>query len=251
MKKKFLAYFTMGYPDIKTTEEVIKGAIRGGAKGIEIGIPFSDPVADGNTIQYAHNFALKNGIKIDDISSLLNRLNDYLSRADFYIMAYLNTIINAPVGMENFLKEARTYGIKGLILPDLPFSEIKRGKLLLDFPLVLFATPDTDDNDLKEYALYNPPFIYYIARYGTTGERDTLPEDIKERIKTIREKIDIPIYIGFGISKPEHVKELYEVADGVIVGSHLIKLMIQHEGESPEAIGKIIEGEVRNLLSKV
>jgi len=249
MKKGFLAYFTMGYPDLKTTEEAIKGAIKGGATGIEIGIPFSDPVADGETIQYAHHIALKNGTKIDDVISLLNRINSYLNQANFYIMAYLNTIINMPFGMEKFLKEIKDYGVKGLILPDLPFSEVRKNKFSINFPIVLFATPDTDERDLKEYSLYNPPFIYYIARYGTTGERETLPKDIKEKIKSIREKIDIPLYIGFGISKPEHVAELYEVADGVIVGSHLIRLMIQHEGEESKNIGKIIQDEVKRLLT--
>ncbi len=248
MKKAFLAYFTLGYPSIKATEEVIKGAIEGGTTGIEIGIPFSDPVADGPTIQHAHNIALKNGILADDVFSLLESLGPYRERANFYIMAYLNSIMNAPCGMENFIKKSKKYGIEGFIIPDLPFSEIKREKVKIGFPLILFATNETPFDTLKEYKKYNPPFVYYIARYGTTGERETLPDDIKENLSSIKRVIDLPLYIGFGISKREHVKTLYEVADGVIVGSHLIKLIIENEGKNPENIGKIIKEEVKKLL---
>ncbi len=249
MKKAFLAYFTLGYPDIKRTEEIIKGAIRGGASGIEIGLPFSDPVADGPIIQHAHNVALSHNTKPEDIFPLLDNLGPMREGVDFYIMAYLNTIINAPSGMENFIKKAKGYGIKGFILPDLPFSEIKRGRLKIDFSLVLFATPDTEEEKLKEYDTFAPPFIYYIARYGTTGERDDLPEELKEKIQFVKNVVSSPIYIGFGISKPEHVKMLYEVADGVIVGSHLIRLVKEKEDATPEVLGKIIEDEVKRLLS--
>ncbi len=248
MKKAFLAYFTLGYPSIEATEEVIKGAIDGGATGIEIGLPFSDPVADGETIQHAHNFALKNGVKSDDVFSLLKKIGEYREKADFYIMAYLNSIINAPCGMEKFIEDAKRYEIKGFILPDLPFSEVVRERVKINFPKVLFATNETPLEVLKEYKKYKPPFIYYIARYGTTGERDSLPDDIKEKLIFLKNTTDLPVYIGFGISKPEHVKALYEVADGVIVGSHLIKLMIKNEEKDPYTLRKIIENEVRRLL---
>ncbi len=248
MKKAFLAYFTLGYPNIETTEEVIKGAIEGGATGIEIGIPFSDPVADGPTIQHAHNIALKNGTLADDVFSLLKNLGPYREKVNFYIMAYLNSIMNAPCGMENFIKKSKKYGVEGFIIPDLPFSEIKRKKVKIDFPLILFATNESPFDTLKEYKKYKPPFVYYIARYGTTGERKTLPDDIRENIALIKGAIELPLYIGFGISKKEHVKTLYEVADGVIVGSHLIKLIIENEDKRPENIGKIIKEEVKKLL---
>ncbi len=249
MKKAFLAYFTLGYPTLSATEEVIKGAIDGGATGIEIGIPFSDPVADGKTIQHAHHVALTKGVKSDDVLTLLERLGPYKEKADFYIMAYLNSIMNAPGGMDTFLKKAKDFEVKGLIIPDLPFSEVKRGRIKIDFPLVLFATPDTGEAYIKEYPLYKPPFIYYIARYGTTGERDSLPEDLTDKLVIMKKLINIPIYIGFGISKPEHVKTLYKVVDGVIVGSHLIRLIIKNEEKTPEILREIIRKEVEKLLS--
>jgi len=248
MKKAFLAYFTLGYPDLSTTEEVIKGAIESGAKGIEIGIPFSDPVADGEIIQHAHHIALTKGTKSNDVFILLEKLGPYREKADFYIMAYLNSIINAPEGMDIFLKKAKNLGVKGLIIPDFPFLEAKRSKIKIDFPLILFATPDTKEDDIKEYSSYKPPFIYYIARYGTTGERDTLPKNLAEKLIKIKNLIDVPVYIGFGISKPEHIQTLYKIVDGVIVGSHLIKLIKEHEEASPKKIGEIIKKEVKRLL---
>ena len=248
MKKAFLAYFTLGYPSIEATEEIIKGAIDGGATGIEVGLPFSDPVADGETIQHAHHNALLNKTEPEELFPLMERLGPYKDNTDFYVMAYLNSIINAPQGMENLLKGLKRYGIKGLIIPDLPFLEIRRKRIGIDFPIVLFATPDTKEKDLEEYTSYKPPFIYYIARYGTTGERGDLPEDIEKKIDIVKEKTGIPVYIGFGISRPEHVKRLYEVADGVIVGSHLIKLLIKNEEKDPKTLRKIIEKEVESLL---
>ena len=249
MKKEFLSYFTLGYPGIEEDVEIIKGAIDGGATGIEIGIPFSDPIADGGVIQYAHHIAITRGTKTGDLFTLMDLLGEYRGKAKFYVMSYLNPIINYPKGLDVFVRKLKETGICGLILPDFPFAEAKRGKVKVDFPLILFATPDTQDTDILEYKEYNPPFVYYIAQYGTTGERASLPEDIKEKIINIKEVTKLPLYVGFGISTKEQVRALYDVADGVIVGSHLIKLIMKHEKDKLKNVRDIIKEEVKILTS--
>jgi len=216
MNKKFIVYIPAGYPDIQFTKKILEMLNQLPVTGIEIGVPFSDPIADGEVIQIAHQTALKNNINLDIIFNLLKKIK---LNSQLFIMSYLNPIINYPFGVKKFLKNLYDCNIKSLIIPDLPNKEIKN--LNLNFPIIPFAAPNTNEEEIKIINLLKPEFVYYIARYGITGERKDLP--FKDKIKYLKTKINAPICIGFGISTKEQVIEAFKIADGVIVGSTIVK----------------------------
>ena len=188
MKKEFLSYFTLGYPGIKENAEIIKGAIDGGATGIEIGIPFSDPIADGGVIQYAHHIAITKGIKTEDAFILMDLLGKYKERAKFYVMSYLNPIINYQKGLNNFIYRLKEIGIRGLILPDLPFAEAKRGKVNIDFPLIMKPRRGSGSKDVYKITNGHPQWIKLFIGQAYSGKEKlydfrSLVEKIFESLK--------------------------------------------------------------------
>jgi len=218
--KKFIVYIPFGVPDINTTIQLLKSFNNLPVDGVEIGVPFSDPVADGPVIQKAHNIALKNKVNLELILSfILNLSLNY----ELYLMSYLNPVLNFPYGKKKLIELLKKCKIKGLILPDLPVEEIE--KIHLNYPLVLFTAPNTTEREIELINKYNPPFVYYIARYGVTGVKKDIP--FLSHIKMIKQKIKSPLYVGFGISTPQQIKQLFKIVDGVIVGSFLVKTLIE------------------------
>jgi len=227
--KGFLAYIPAGFPDLETTKEILESLNSLGIKGVEIGVPFSDPIADGPIIQHAHKSALDNGVNLKNILEMLRKVKvDY----DLYIMSYLNPIINYPEGKNRLLEKLEKIGIKGLIIPDLPLREVKN--IEIDYPIIPFVAPNTRNEELEKIDKMEAPFIYYISRYGVTGERKTLP--FLNHLKKVKLTVSSPVFVGFGISEKEQVKKIWRIADGVIVGSALVKVI----KESPRKVRKKI-----------
>jgi len=238
MRKGFIAYIPAGFPDLETTEKILLSLNGLGITGVEIGVPFSDPVADGPVIQIAHKVALENGVNLDKILEMVSKLKvDY----DLYLMSYLNPILNYPAGKEILIRRLREIGIKGLIVPDLPLREVENVEI--DFPLVPFVAPNTRESDLERIRRVSAPFVYYISRYGVTGEKEDLP--FVDHMKMVKERLRLPLFVGFGISKREQVEKVWEVADGVIVGSLLVRII--SETSRKEVAAKVKE-KVKELI---
>ncbi|PLV58728.1 tryptophan synthase subunit alpha [Thermotoga sp. KOL6] len=238
--KGFIAYIPAGFPDLDTTRKILFALDELDITGVEIGVPFSDPVADGPVIQNAHKVALDNGINLKKILEMLRRIP---VRYDLYIMSYLNPLVNYPEGKEKLLGELKSLDVKGLIIPDLPLREVKN--VDIDFPIVPFVAPNTKDEEIELINSVRAPFVYYISRYGVTGEREDLP--FADHIKKVKKKVRLPLFVGFGISKYEQVRKIWEIADGVIVGSALVRIM--EESEKEEIPQKIVK-KIKELLGK-
>ncbi len=214
--KKFIAYIPAGYPDIRITEKILLKLGETSIDGVEIGIPFSDPIADGPVIQLAHSIALKNKINLEKILSMLKRISVPYK---IFLMSYLNPLLNYPYGIKKLISELKEAKVEGLIIPDLPLKEVPN--ISLRYPFVLFVAPNTTEREIRLINKLNPPFVYYIARYGVTGERKDLP--FINHIKKVKSLLKAPLYVGFGISSHRQVKTIWNIADGVIVGSALVK----------------------------
>lgn len=236
----FLAYIPAGYPDLKTTRSILKELDGLPITGVEIGVPFSDPVADGPVIQMAHQSALKQGVNLDAILDMIESLS--LSY-DLYLMSYLNPLMNYPYGTRSLERRLKKAGVRGLIIPDLPFKEMAGFSLI--YPKIIFIAPNTPDKDITMVNKACPPFVYYVARYGVTGTHKDLP--FMDRLKELKGKIKAPFYVGFGVSTAQQVKALNRVADGVIVGSLLVKEIASGPiGRSAERVA----GKVKMLICR-
>lgn len=232
---KLVAYYTCGYPDLKTSKRIMQTILKSGADALELGVPFSDPVADGPTLQIAHQKAIENKIGVEQTLTLAKELSKL---GEIYIMSYFNPIMS--YGIEKFCLKAAECGVKGVIIPDLSLQESLRWKKYFSLPLIAFLAPNFAIEDIEIAKKLNPAFVYYIARFGTTGERDTLPPDLKKNLKTIKKHINAPVFVGFGIKTPEHVNSLKGIADGVIVGSAIVKKCMENKF-STSAVSKYVK----------
>ncbi|MEF8787779.1 MAG: tryptophan synthase subunit alpha [Planctomycetota bacterium] len=219
----FIPFFTAGDPDPDTTEELIARAGEAGADLIELGFPMSDPVADGPTIQASYTRVLERGQKCEDVFRMAERARE---RTDIPLVAMISYTLVFKMGHEAFVERAIEAGFDGATIPDLPIEEAEglhemcREK---DFRLICFATPATTDERRDMVAEHARGFIYYIAVRGITGERSALPPDLVENIEDLKSRTGVPVAVGFGISAPEHAREVGKVADGVIVGSAILR----------------------------
>ncbi len=224
-KKAFIPFITAGFPNLKTTEELIYEFDRLGCSVIELGVPFSDPMADGPVIQKAGEIALKNGVTLDKILKLVKKVRKK-TQIPILLMGYYNPILQ--YGLTKFAKEAKASGVDGVLVVDLPIEESKDlERALKKYPIdiIYLLTPTSEVDRIKLVKKHGSGFVYYVSYTGTTGTRSVDPKDIKKNIQRIKKHIKIPINIGFGISKPEHVKKLAPLADGVVVGSAIIKVI--------------------------
>jgi tryptophan synthase alpha chain len=229
--KAFIAFITAGYPDLATTEKLALELASSGADIIELGIPFSDPIADGKTIQEASQWALeRNRI---DLAGALRLTRKLRVKTDIPIcfMSYYNPIF--VFGQEKFLKQARSCGVDGLIIPDLPPEEAGSfrkvaGKLGLD--TINFIAPTTGLKRMRSIIGFSRGFIYYISLTGVTGPRSSLPGDLLKQLKKVKRLTTKPVCVGFGISSPAQVKLLAKFCDGVIVGSAIVKKIKENIG---------------------
>ena len=241
-KKKIalLSYLVAGYPDLDTSYKAFDALLEQGSDMIEIGYPFSDPVADGPTIQEAHTIALQNGITHKDIFDLSKSLKTKHKDKPFLLMTYFNPIYK--IGLDRFFDEAKESGIDGFIIPDLPAEEAQGVKDALEqrsLSLVMLLAPTSfKNNRVQSVCKMSTDFVYMVSITGITGARDKLPiESIKEYTTNYRKHCHKPIVLGFGISSKEHIDSLKSYVDGVVVGSHFVKSLKQRglEGLKEEA----------------
>jgi tryptophan synthase alpha chain len=225
-KKVLVSYSMVGYPDYETSLRVFETLIENGSNIIEVGYPFSDPVADGSTIQVAHERALKNGIRFKDVVKAVSTLREKFPKTPLLVMTYYNPIFK--IGLEKFVSAFAEAGADGFIVPDLSPEESGDLKGVVkkhNLALVMLATPTSTAERLKLICETTDVFTYYVSVTGITGARDKLPiEELKEKVSLYRSLCDKKVVVGFGISKKEHAKEIGKIADGIVVGSLFVKL---------------------------
>jgi tryptophan synthase alpha chain len=241
-------FIPAGYPNLATTRAAIAALDAAGATAIEVGFPFSDPVADGPTIQQAYTAALAAKITVADIFSTVAAVSPTL-RAPLVGMVSYSIIYRQ--GSEKFFAAARAAGFSGLIIPDLPPPEAQsvcKQVAAAGLEVCLLIAPTTAASRRKEICNLCSGFVYYLSVSGITGQRADLPPDLADNLRELRTLTDKPICVGFGISRPEHVRSLRGVADGAIVGSAIVGRMHQYIGESPEKVAEVIGRYADELL---
>lgn len=239
-KKAFIAFITCGDPDLETTIKVVKEAVANGADLIELGIPFSDPTAEGPTIQGANLRALTGGVTTDKIFDMVKELRKDVT-IPMVFMTYANVVFS--YGAEKFIKTCSEIGIDGLILPDLPFEEKEEFHPICaryGVDLVSLIAP-TSENRIAQIAKDAEGFIYVVSSLGVTGTRSEINTDLESIVKAIRASSKVPCAIGFGISKPEQAKKMAEISDGAIVGSAIIKIIEKYGKDSPKYVGEYVK----------
>ena len=225
-----IGYAVAGYPDQESTLDVIKAMVNGGVDILELGIPFSDPIADGPTIQKASYIALEKGMTPTQALQIAKKINDNLD-VPLAIMTYCN-ILYKP-GFDNFLRNARSNGVDGLIIPDLTVEEsleLKKQASKHGLDTIFLVSPNTNDERIKAIVNVTSGFLYLVSVFGTTGEREGFEDYTLKAIKRVKKfsKSKVPLAVGFGVSRDEHVKFMLNAgADAVIVGSAFINLIDQ------------------------
>ena len=235
-KKAFIAYICAGDPDLQTTEKLVLELDRAGVDIVELGVPFSDPLADGPTIQRASQRALKKGVNITKIFSLVKKLRKKTDMP-IVLMGYYNPIYN--YGVLNFIKRAKQAGVDGVIVPDLipeeagEFVSVSRK---YDLNTIFLAAPTSSAERLKLIISKSTGFIYYVSLTGVTGTRQVIAEGVRGHVQRIKRNSSKPVCIGFGVSTPSQVKALSVYSDGVIVGSAIIKVIEKNLGNKSRAV---------------
>ena len=235
--KAFVAFITCGDPDLETTEQLVCAMARSGADLIELGIPFSDPTAEGPVIQEANLRALTGGVTTDRIFDMVRRVRAKVS-IPMVFMTYANVVFS--YGTERFISTAAEIGIDGLILPDIPFEEKEDFQPTCEkygLDLVSLIAPTSEDR-IAMIAKEAQGFLYVVSSLGVTGVRAEIKTDIGALTSIVRQNTEVPCAVGFGISTPEQAAKMAKVADGVIVGSAIVKLVAQY---GRDAVGSVAE----------
>jgi tryptophan synthase alpha chain len=256
-RRALMPFLTAGDPDLATTAALITELVARGAHMVEIGIPYSDPIADGPVISASYTRALRKGIKVEHIFQMLRTLRAETTGGPLTAAPLVTMVSYAIVlrrGPERYLREAVSAGVDGLIVPDLPVEESEglcRLATSLDLRLIQLVTPTTPRDRAVKIAAATTGFVYYVSVAGLTGERRELPSELVDNVRWLRQQTDLPICIGFGISRPEHVRSLAPVADGLIVGSALVKCLADStthgKFEVVQEIGRFL-GELASAL---
>jgi tryptophan synthase alpha chain len=245
-KPSLIAYVTCGDPDLATTREVILAAIDAGASVIELGVPFSDPLADGPVIQRASERALKQGTSLHHVLTLAAEIREHSQSVGLVIFSYLNPILR--MGLSKFCQVARHAGIDGTLITDLPVeesAEYLREARKNDLATIFLAAPTSTDERLQLIAQVSSGFIYAISRTGVTGARQRMTGDAKALVKRIRRFTRLPVAVGFGISTPEQFAAVGKFAEGAVVGSAIVQAIEQNPGREAVTVAEF----VRQLLA--
>lgn len=238
--KAFIPFVTCGDPDLETTGKIVRAMAENGADLIELGIPFSDPTAEGPVIQGANIRALSGGVTTDLIFDLVRDLRKDVA-VPMVFMTYANVVYS--YGAERFIATCRDIGVQGLILPDIPYEEKEE---FLDFcheygvELVSLVAP-TSANRIAMIAKEAEGFLYIVSSLGVTGTRTEISTDLDAIVKVVRENTDIPCAIGFGISTPEQAAKMGAIADGAIVGSAIVKLVAEYGRDAAAPVGDYVK----------
>lgn len=242
----FIAYLCAGDPDFDTSLEACRAVIRGGADILELGVPFSDPLADGLTNQLAAQRALDSGMTQEKVFALVERLRE---ESDIPIIFYTYYNLVFSIGEAAYAERAAKAGVDGLLTLDLPPEEagtLLEACLAKGLANILIMAPTTPPERIKLIGETATGFIYYVSRTGVTGERSEMAAGLAEQVQQVRKGTPLPLAVGFGVSRPEHVREVAAVADGVVVGSAIVNCIPQHLGDAT-ATAQAIEAKVRHL----
>jgi len=239
-QRAFIPYITAGFPDLERTERILALLVENGADLIELGIPFSDPIADGPTIQKASAAALAAGASVIKILELVRRVRQK-TRVPILLFSAFNPLFH--YGLTKIADDAKAAGADGFLVPDLPpeesgeFEAIGRAR---DLPLIYLVAPTTPPERRERIARRARGFLYYISLKGVTGERASLAADLETEVAELRRHTTLPIAVGFGISKPEHVRQVAGFAEGIVVGSAIVKKIDELRGD-PQWAARLAE----------
>jgi tryptophan synthase alpha chain len=242
-----IAYLTAGDPNPQMTASLVAALERGGADLIELGVPFSDPIADGPVIQRASDRALKTGVNLCRVLEIAAEIRQR-SEIPLLLFTYMNPVMR--YGIENLARQAREAGIDGCLLTDLSVEEAEKYIDTMrahDLDTVFLAAPTSTERRLQLVAKYSSGFVYLVSRTGVTGEQTSVSAAISPLIQRMRRVTDLPLAVGFGIAKPDHAREVGEVADAVVVGSAIVRLI--ENGGQDSAIARNLEAFARELTA--
>ncbi|MCI6886189.1 MAG: tryptophan synthase subunit alpha [Lachnospiraceae bacterium] len=244
--KAFIAFITCGDPDLETTAAAIRAAVENGASLIELGIPFSDPTAEGPVIQGANLRALNGGVTTDKIFAFVRELRRDVT-VPMVFMTYANVVFSYD--SERFISTCRDIGIDGLILPDLPYEEKEEFLPLCHkygVDLISLIAP-TSENRIAMIAKEAEGFLYIVSSLGVTGTRSEIKTDLASIVDVVRQNTDIPCAIGFGISTPDQAHQMAAISDGAIVGSAIIKILEKYGKDAPKYVGEYVKNMTEKL----
>jgi tryptophan synthase alpha chain len=247
-QKALMPFVTAGDPDLQFTADVIRELDRRGCTLCEVGIPYSDPIADGPVIQASYTRALAHKIKVQQILAMLSKVSGEIKMPLVTMVSYA---IIYRYGLEKFVQDAKAAGVCGAIVPDLLVDEAERFSAICkaqDFNLIELVTPTTPRERALRIAESSTGFLYYVSIAGITGERTQLPADLVENVRWLKSQSKLPICIGFGISQPEHVKLLAPVSDGLIVGSAIVRRVAEAATRPRSEVLKEVGEYVSSLL---
>ena len=249
-KPIFMPYFPLGYPDLDTSIDVVEALAKNGADLIEVGLSFSDPLADGPVIQHATQIALEKGITIKKSLEAVKEIRKRGVDIPLILMGYYNPML--AYGLEKFIHDAREAGADGFIVPDLPIEEANEFFSIVGadgrppLPLIQMLAPTSPNERMEVIARNAKGFIYLVSVTGVTGERKSISENLGELIQRVREHTSVPVCVGFGIGTPEQAKQVGALADGVIVGSACVKMI--GTSQKPVEAAKQFASEFRSAL---
>lgn len=248
-RKTFIAFITCGDPNLEETEQLLLSMQKGGVDLIELGIPFSDPTAEGPVIQGANIRALSGGVTTDKIFDMVRRVRSKLS-VPLVFITYANVVFS--YGVERFAKTCAEIGMNGIILPDVPFEEKHEfsdvfEKYGLDF--ISLIAP-TSEGRISLIAKEARGFVYCVSSLGVTGTRDSISTNVSDIVAKIKSSTSVPVAVGFGISSPEQAAEIAKYADGIIIGSAIVRIIAQYGKEAHEKVFEFTK-KVRNALDNV
>jgi len=244
-KPIFMPYFPLGYPDLDTSIDVIEALAKNGADLIEVGLSFSDPLADGPVIQHATQIALEKGISVKKSLEAVKELRNRGVDIPLILMGYYNPIL--AYGLEKFIGDAKEAGADGFIIPDLPFEEAEEFTSVAgDMPLIQMLAPTSSDQRMEAILRNAKGFVYLVSVTGVTGERASMSEGLGELIARVRKHTSVPVCVGFGIGTPDQAREVGEMADGAIVGTALVRAV--GESENPIEIARKFAMSFREAL---
>lgn len=242
-RRALILYLTIGFPERESALDLVPRLVAAGADMLELGVPFSDPLAEGPTVQRATQRALRNGVTVRYCMETVRQLRERGVEVPLLLMGYLNPMMR--YGMQRFCADAHDSGVDGLIFPDLPAEEsidLDAACRANDLDLIQFVAPTSTESRIAHVAEHATGFIYCVSVAGVTGARAELPSSLPDVLDRVRQRTDTPLAVGFGISRPEHARRVAQLADGVIVGSALINAVAQNDD---------VEGFVRSLREAI